>query len=632
MADYTQNSIHAYNTTCNTSWELTDGWKDGNKIVKTIPMEIVFNIENIYSAEGITSANLVFTEQGGGTGEIDISGFLVSHENGAYEDIHFLLDGTMQRYSWLVVGEWDVQVVFELNVPQSEPIAISYGIGLVTITESKWRTTIHVNSSPPIIHGGNIAVIDELSIYNYWDEDYETHTDVPVKVIQRNNNSWSFEYDFSLSQIDQYSENTGVAKCSFSYTSSVTHEKEYRNAFFSTSRNQNYSNGIYNLVFVSGVVDHPNYSSRVWWSEVNNPLYFPDTNYSEVGSNDTSIMGLTKVGDYLCAVKQSKTTDTAIYLLYPTSFEDDTTFAIKQGVQGVGALAKYSFNILNDETLFLSPNGVMAIIPTEDDDHKTQNRSYFVDGRLLKEENIKDAFSFVHDGMYYLAVPSDKRRVYVLDGNQRNSWGNDRTNLVYECYYLENVPAKTFAKFNDELVFEDGENLCVFNNGYTDAYSKDGLNVPVSAEWSTLLDDDGSLHYYKTMQKKGNLISILPIENQRPYMEVEVTEEEYDEYKALLFVKVGKKYVKCTGDYDANETYYVENRSATKVYVKRDDKEEVEIKRVFGLQSDIPSEMYLKKKFKKYKRLQFIIRNNAAEDFGIDEIVKSYTVGNYAKK
>ena len=32
------------------------------------------------------------------------------------------------------------------------------------------------------------------------------------------------------------------------------------------------------------------------------------------------------------------------------------------------------------------------------------------------------------------------------------------------------------------------------------------------------------------------------------------------------------------------------------------------------------------------EHLQFILRNDADEDFGVDEIVKNYTVGNYAKK
>ena len=40
-----------------------------------------------------------------------------------------------------------------------------------------------------------------------------------------------------------------------------------------------------------------------------------------------------------------------------------------------------------------------------------------------------------------------------------------------------------------------------------------------------------------------------------------------------------------------------------------------------------------RRKLKKYKRLQIIIKNEGlSEGFGIFQIVKTFTVGNYAKK
>ena len=49
--------------------------------------------------------------------------------------------------------------------------------------------------------------------------------------------------------------------------------------------------------------------------------------------------------------------------------------------------------------------------------------------------------------------------------------------------------------------------------------------------------------------------------------------------------------------------------------------------------NDSPQDIYLKKKVKKYKRLQIIIRNDSvSEGFGIFQIAKTYAVGNYAKK
>jgi hypothetical protein len=49
--------------------------------------------------------------------------------------------------------------------------------------------------------------------------------------------------------------------------------------------------------------------------------------------------------------------------------------------------------------------------------------------------------------------------------------------------------------------------------------------------------------------------------------------------------------------------------------------------------NDSPQDIYLKKKVKKYKRLQIIIKNDVVnEGFGIFQITKTFAVGNYAKK
>lgn len=520
-----------------------------------------------------------------------------------------------------------------------------YLVGEYTIVPPTWNVPIKYdieNYGEPQAKPNGDAIIDSLSIARYVNGTLSGYDSVGTSelALHSDGTDWWFTYTFDENHVDDPLSLNPNVKVKFTYTHYDIHMSEARSAFYSTTRNQNYSNGIYNQMFISGVdaALYPGFASRAWWCQFNNPLYFPDTNYIEAGSNDTAILGLTKVGDYLGIIKQSKTTDTAIYLAYPTSFEEDTTFAVKQGVQGVGAISKYSFNILGDESLFLSPNGVVAIVPNEDNEHKVQNRSYYVDGKLLKDSEIDSAYSFVFDGMYYLAIGNMEGSVYVLDGNQRNSWGNDRTNLVYECYYLENIPATCLFKMNDRLLFSNADEVCAFTDDYWDAYDMQADDkttpIPVPAEWSTVLDDDGSLHYYKTMQKKGNLISILPIENERPYKQVDVDKDTYDTDRTLYYVLIGEELVHCEEDteYIEGASYYIENRSRTKVFVRKDLNEPVEIQRTFSLQSEIPSEMFFKKKFKKYKRLQFIVRNEAEEDFGIDSIVKNYTVGNYAKK
>ena len=202
---------------------------------------------------------------------------------------------------------------------------------------------------------------------------------------------------------------------------------------------------------------------------------------------------------------------------------------------------------------------------------------------MLEEVDLQKAYSFVWKGMYLLAV---NNHVYVLDGSQRNSWGNQKTNLVYECYFLDNVPAKCMFSYNDQLWFSDGEgNLCRFKDPTEeDAYRDDNGNV--TAVWSTIADDDGSLQYFKSMTKKGNLVSLLP-----------------------------------------------EEGTKATVYLKKDEEEMLRITKSQPLAAwkVLPSSVYIKKKIKKYTRLQFIVEDNSDSPFGINMIVKSYTIGNYAK-
>jgi len=412
-------------------------------------------------------------------------------------------------------------------------------------------------------------------------------------------------------------------------------------AFSTCAKTLVFGTGIINQVFMtaSPVKD---YNTRVWYSMATDPSYFPDTNYIEVGATDKPIMGLLKVGEFLGVIKKGTATGTSIYLAYPTSFDDDTTYAVKQNVNGIGAISSGAFNSLNEEPLFLSQDGIMGIEVSEDDtDRQLRNRSFYINKPMCAEDCLSKAISFVHDGMYYLAV---NNKCYVLDGSQKNSWENTKTNLQYEAYVLDNVPAQCFCTFDKELWFTDFKgNLCRFmteeDNAYHDAYSVDapvwttttsptnnvyaktaltgtntefnvsdtikktdtdtwytitevgdttvtvGAGVPINAVWSTIADDDGAAHYFKNFRKKGNVVSLLPSSD-----------------------------------------------SGVDVYIKADEKDPIYVGTVDAKNNELPFDYYTRKKVKKYKRLQIICKNNILDDsFGIDQIIKSYTVGNYAK-
>lgn len=430
---------------------------------------------------------------------------------------------------------------------------------------------------------------DDISLVYYLSMGVDPTQNVTVKV-KDTNGDFQTVIDYTLNTDENTITFNGVKppvvagedNILVEYTAST--ESGAVNAFFNSKTVAIYGTGLINAVFVGGC-DDDDFSSRVWYSKTGDPTYFPDINYFVAGSNDTKIMGLIKVGEYLGCVKQGSSIDSTIYLAYPVSFDDDTAYAVKQSVTGIGALSKRCFANVEDASLFLSQEGIMAIEPTAtESERQVKNRSFYVNKKMLAEENLQNAFAYVWRGLYILCVNS---HCYILDSSQKSSWANEKTNLQYEAYYWENIPAVAFAQYNDFLWFGDTNgNLCRFKTETQDgmnAYNDNGMAI--KCEWSTIFDNDGATNFFKNLQKKGCLVTIQPME-----------------------------------------------RTGVEVYLKADDKEEIEIGSSSITNSVTPWEFYLNKKVKKYKRLQIIVRNNNVnEGLGIQEIIKIYTIGNYSK-
>lgn len=362
-----------------------------------------------------------------------------------------------------------------------------------------------------------------------------------------------------------------------------------------------YGEGSSRQVFISG---NPDYPSRIWFSYYNKPDYFPDNWYLTAGSEDNRVMGFLRIGRYLVVVKEENEQDATIFQIYPTSSSNGTlTYSIEQGAIGVGAISKASFASLVDEPLFLSSQGVMAIYSSNIlAERAVRNRSYFLDAVLTKEEGLSEACAVEWNGYYLLAL---NNRCYVLDSKNKDYRHNttDGTgDFVYECYHWENFPAVSFLSLGPDLFFgtKDGR-ICRLNTDITtmEKWSDDG--EAIVAAWATKNDDDGASYLYKSMQKKGCVVTI------KPYI------------RSSCMVYFAK---------DGEPEQFI-RKSLMDIF----SWENLDFERFSFNTNDSPQDVYLKKKVKKYKRLQLIIRNDGVgEGFGILQIAKTYIMGNYAKK
>jgi hypothetical protein len=216
----------------------------------------------------------------------------------------------------------------------------------------------------------------------------------------------------------------------------------------------------------------------VQWSEIDNYTYFPDVNYTRLGTQATAINGMQRLNDdSLCLFKEASTTEPTIYVMYGeynTDKEGNTTniFRTYAGNVAEGLIAPNSTGNLAGDILMLSSNGVYGV---EMDANVVSTSKYTKERglpikRFIKEysvENLKKACSIVRDDRYILCI-GDK--CFVAES--RYSYkpkGSPRDTFSYEWYVWDNIPALCFSEIDGELYFgtADGK-LCKFDDKFTD--------------------------------------------------------------------------------------------------------------------------------------------------------------------
>jgi len=366
-----------------------------------------------------------------------------------------------------------------------------------------------------------------------------------------------------------------------------------------------YGIGTNDRAVLSGNGDLPNVD---WTSGMNDPTYFPDLLYNEVGSEATAILGYCRLGRSLGIVKEDNGQDSTIYLRTAELQDSEIAQPQQQAVAGVGSIAPGSFASLLDDPLFLSRNGVMAVATNSYTSEKiTQGRSFYVNNKLNDEPEREKAEAVIWNGMYMLALTNG--HVYALDGRQNKTYRSAALgDYVYEGYYFENIPASCWlnrrAGAEESLYFgtADGR-ICKLNTDIEDMsrYSDDG--AAISAVWATKYDDDGTPAVLKTLLKRGCCVTIKP----------------YARSSAEVYIRADR-----TGGH--------EKKVAGKP-MDILDFSDIDFERITFNTDESPQEIFLNRKVKNYKRLQIIVRNQEPnEGFGIFQITKHYVTGNYAKR
>ena len=241
----------------------------------------------------------------------------------------------------------------------------------------------------------------------------------------------------------------------------------------------------YDRLFISGNPDLPNTD---WFSNSADPLYFGDCNYGEIGKEGSAITGYSIVEGNLATHKENDDDGRNCYIrVGETSTYDDVVdlmtvkFPITNTIQGKGCIAPYSMGYIG-EPLYLTAEGIFATTPYEFNARLyAQRRSFYLDGRLLKESDLQNAVSIVWKDFYLLAINGT---VYILDTLQRDLSDVARgSQYQYEGYIWTGIPVRCWYADEDLWFGDDAGNIYrFFNDKYASgSYTDNG--EPITATW-----------------------------------------------------------------------------------------------------------------------------------------------------
>jgi hypothetical protein len=264
-------------------------------------------------------------------------------------------------------------------------------------------------------------------------------------------------------------------------------------------------NGANDRLFVSGNPDQGvnsdgdlfTFINCDWFSQQYDPTYFADVWYSKLGSDTSAIMGYSIINNYLAAHKDYNEMSQSILIREGDLVDDQPVFKLINTLQGAGAISKYCFSYLATEPVFLTRLGVFAVTAQDITGEKyAQDRSYYLEGKLLKEPNLENAFAYTWKDYYILGIND---HLYILDGLQPMHSDRSRPYATrqYAGFYFTNVPASCFFEINGELYF--GSSTGFVYKWYTDdkllsSYNDDG--EAITATWETA-DISEKLFYKK---------------------------------------------------------------------------------------------------------------------------------------
>ncbi|MEK5175082.1 hypothetical protein NST63_17945 [Heyndrickxia sp. FSL W8-0496] len=317
-------------------------------------------------------------------------------------------------------------------------------------------------------------------------------------------------------------------------------------------------------VFVAG---NPEFPDCMWRSGLYDPSYWPENGFYK---SKEKIMGFSKQYDSLVVER----TGGKHQVTYEIDYEGNPSFPSKPINDSVGTIATESIQIIENNPVSLSRDGVYMLTSTNvRDERNVSHISANVDPWLMREQNLDKAVSIDFDKKYWLVVNGN---AYILDYAQRSESSPFGEWIIYN-----NIHASCFIQIGEELIFGSSKEGLIYRfkkDNEINPYNDDG--EPINAVWK-------SKYFTFGMDERRKMVS-----------------------KVFYSLKPTSR--------GSVNIYYKSNKKSSELlkttYVDTLDFRNIDFNRFTFLFSTFPLESMVKIKAKKITHFQLILENNNLDE------------------
>jgi hypothetical protein len=236
-----------------------------------------------------------------------------------------------------------------------------------------------------------------------------------------------------------------------------------------------------------------------YWSEVDDPSYFPLTQYNIAGGNYDEVTAFGAQYDVLAIFKKQKIGG----VTYQYDIANAQDYFNYYGINSqIGCDAPGTMQLIGNRLTWLNTqHGVCTMLSTaikEQNDVQVISRNINGNGArsgLLQEANLEDAIAISFDNKYWLCV---NEKIYLWDfGVRPYIWdGNPEKDAARLGWWIfDNIDAQAWMEDGENLYFGDSDGFIKqFENTYSDA------GVAIDAYWKLAIRDFGLPEWLKTIR------------------------------------------------------------------------------------------------------------------------------------